>query len=237
MSMFIRTPDIKDAELELALLAMPAKKRQRALWRIANGVKKASIRNAKRQQDPDGSPWPKRKKASYKRKMLSKLPSVLAINDKVQDIVEIYLPRSLEGESRFHTGTIAKMHETGYSIRREAKAHKRNMDSYEASKGLTNGNATKAQAKLLMKLGFQRRGKKGKYIKASSRWVQDNISYLQARMLIAKLLGNEPKASWTIDLPKRKFLGVSPKEANAIFKRVMQGINYGWQVKKQDMRG
>ncbi|WP_345868398.1 phage virion morphogenesis protein [Shewanella algae] len=236
MSMFIRSPDIKDAELELALLAMPAKKRQRALWRIANGVKKASIRNAKRQQDPDGSPWPKRKKARDKRKMLTKLPAALAINDKIQDVVEIYLPRSLGGKSRFHTGVIASMHEDGHKFRVQADVHKKRMAKLATFRRMT-GPATKKQARLLRQLGFRRQGKKGKYVKATASWIVENISYKQAGLLIGKLIGNEPKESWTIDLPKRKFLGVSPKEANAIFKRVMQGINYGWQVKKQDMRG
>lgn len=243
MKLQIKAPksaSLEQTKLELALLALPSKKRARALWRMADLVKKYSQRNAKRQQSPDGRPWAARKKGrkrGNKDKMMRFIPKALAVKS-TEDEGTVYFKKPTKGNKRYHSGTVANMHEKGYRIHREAKKHAKAMKAYEQRKNLDAGKATRAQAKFLVKLGCKRRGKKkGHYIKASAKWIVENMSFLQAGIVIAKLQSKEHKNAWDIALPKRKFLGVTMAEQSKIFKRVMQGINFGWNVKKQDMKG
>lgn len=240
MTINIAVKKIDETQLQLALVAMPQKKRERFLWRMASEIKKRAQANAKSQQNIDGTPWKerkaKRKKGSGRSKMFRFLPANMAVRSTPQ-FGTVSFKRSTSGKSKYHSGTIASQHATGARIRRSSAQHAQAMQAYEARKGLDKGNATRSQAKFLVKLGCKRKGKNGKYIRATPSWIVENMSFLQAGLVIAKLQGKEKQATWDIQLPERNFLGVSSKEETKIFQRVMQGINYGWQVKKQDMRG
>lgn len=244
MSLKINVKNIEETQAQLALLAMPLKKRQRALWRIAKQIKIKSASNAKKQQSPDGVKWEPRKKKrkkGNKTKMLREIPKHMKITDSVQDQVEIYFDRAIQGKAQFATGTIGAMHSDGRKIKRDKAKHIKAMQAYAQRKGLDEqGKATRKQAIYLRKLGFKKPGKKkGSYVNAGTDWIMDKVSYMQAVALISELQ-NKPKSkgsSWTIDLPKREFLGITVQQRQQIFHRVMRDINYGWNVKKQDMRG
>lgn len=240
MSLKIVAKNVDETQLQLALVAMPQKKRERFLWRMASSVKKQAQANAKNQRNIDSTPFAerktKRKKGGNRNKMFRYLPANLVVKS-TSSHGTVSFKKQLRGKSRFHSGTIASQHATGARIRRDAAKHAQAMQAYEARKGLDKGNATRNQARFLVSLGCKRRGKKGKYIKATARWIVENMSFLQAGLIIASLQGKQKQTAWDIKLPERNFLGVSSKEEQKIFQRVMQGINYGWQVKKQDMRG
>lgn len=240
MSLIITPQGLNDAQMELALLALPAKKRQRALWRIADGIRQNSKRNDKAQQDPEGKPWTPRKhqrKRGNKTKMFRYLPNGMKVKD-TPEYAEVYFARATKGNSNFSAGVIANMHQTGTSVHINGSNFKRKMREYEQRKGLDKSAATVKQARFLVKLGMKRRNKK-RWVRATSSWIQQNISYQQAGLLISKLQNDTAagKSSWDVKLPKRGLLGISQQEGRKIFRRVMQGINYGWNVKKQDMRG
>ncbi|MGL5846232.1 MAG: phage virion morphogenesis protein, partial [Aeromonas veronii] len=66
--MIIITMDARRSQDQLNLLALPAKKRKRLVWRAAAELKKLAARHVRQQQDPNGKPWAPRKRG--KRKML-----------------------------------------------------------------------------------------------------------------------------------------------------------------------
>lgn len=69
----------------LASLALPPKKRQRLLWRLAKyGLIAAAKRNVRNQQTPEGTPWPGRK-TKRRGKMLRNMPKLLHIREPGQN--------------------------------------------------------------------------------------------------------------------------------------------------------
>ncbi|MCW3171219.1 phage virion morphogenesis protein [Shewanella subflava] len=255
MNFKVNVNNLKETQLQLALLALPLKKRRRAMWRMADSVRKKSQTRAKQQKSPDGTPWApikrKRKAGGKRDKMFRKIPNYMRISQpkETSDLARVYFQPQMPGKGKFSTGVIANMHSTGYTITRNKAEYSASMQRYEARKGHDKGNATRAQAKYLIKLGMKRRVAKsevsqrkklGAYtVRATAGWIVENISYMQAGMLITKLK-NESKSSkpsWNIKLPAREILGANVEEQTKIFKRVMQGINHGWNVKKQDMKG
>lgn len=240
MTLKIVANNIEQTQLQLALIAMPAKKRERFLWRVADLVKKRSQSNAKGQKSLDGTAWTvrknKRKKGPKKDKMFRFLPKYLAVKS-TPSFGTVAFKRQVKGKGKYHSGTIANQHATGARIHKDSAKHAQSMQAYEARKGLDNGNATRNQAKFLVKLGCKRKGEKGRYIRASAKWIVEKMSFLQAGLVIASLQGKKKHDSWDIKLPERNFLGVNRSEEAKVFQRVMQGINYGWKVKKQDIRG
>lgn len=240
MSLSIVAKNIELTQLQLALIAMPAKKRQRILWRMADLIKKRSQSNAKGQKNLDGTPWAERKRerksGAQKDKMFRYLPNSLTASSTPQ-FGTVSFKKKTKGKAKFHAGTIANQHAKGARIHKESAKHAQAMQAYEARKGLDKGNATRGQARFLVKLGCKRRGQKGKYIRATVKWIVENMSFLQAGLVISSLQGKEKHDAWDIKLPERNLLGINRSEEMKVFKRVMQGMNYGWQVKKQDMRG
>lgn len=214
----------------LKLATMPAKQRTRFLWRLGDGLKKATARNVRTQRTPDGQPWTPRKRKPRKggkKKMLTGLPALLAIDNTAIDMTL----RFRKGSMPVHAGVVAGTHNDGMNQRRTADQASRNKPKREPE------TATKAQAKRLRLLGYKRRGKRGKYVNASTKWIQENLSYRQAGMLIKKLKDEPVKRSWDIELPARQFMGANEAERAKIIRRVMQGIGYGWNVKKQQTKG
>lgn len=210
----------------LKLLAMPPEQRDRLVWRAANMVKKKSAANVRGQKTPEGDAWPARKRG--KRKMLMGMPKLMYIDDKQHGVAIIKLKK---GRMDVHGALVGKVHSDGHVFQRtteQASAFKQPDPSAPASR---------RQARKLRELGFKRRGKKaGHYVSASIKWITENLSYNQAGLLIKKLSGKKPKRSWVIKLPARPFLGVTARERQEIFAEALRGINYGWDVKKQQMR-
>ncbi len=214
----------------LAAEELPAKKRQRLLWRVAkNGIIAAAKRHQRNQTAPDGTPWTPRKRG--KGKMLKGLPKLLAVRDmpEIQG-VRIYLRGGnyRNGNKPIAAGLVGAVQQDGAHIQMKASSAPR--------KPQANKPALPRQAKRLRALGYkERKGKR--WVKASSKRIMETLSMAQAGLLIRKLKGTPSKSTWTIDLPGRVFLGVSDDEFNNILAGQMQAIGFGWDVNAQDIRG
>lgn len=221
---------LKQMRAALAAADLPAKKRQRLLWRIAKlGIIVAAKRNQRNQTAPDGTPWTPRKRG--KGKMLKGMPKLLAVRDmpEIQG-VRIYLKGGnyRNGTKPIAAGLVGAVQQDGASINMTASGAPR--------KAQANRPALPRQAKKLRALGYKMR-QGNKWVKPSSKKIIETLSMAQAGLLIKKLRGTPAKRTWTIDLPGRVFLGVSNEEFNKILARQMQAIGFGWDVNAQDIRG
>lgn len=222
------TLDTRRSKDQLNLLALPAKKRKRLVWRAANEMKKLAARHVRQQQDPNGQPWAPRK--CGKRKMLRGLPKLLQIREPRQDVAELGFTK---GTMSAHAGIIANTHQKGHIYKMTAASRRR----IAPSEGGKQKQASKAQARKLRELGFKRPGqRKRSYRSASLGWITSNLNYAQAGLLIKKLKDEPVKESWEIALPARPFLGANAKQREQAFARALQSINYGWDVNKQDLK-
>lgn len=239
--MITLTLDTRRTQEQLKLLAMPPKQRQRLIRRAANEIRKMSVRNLTRQQTPDGRAWPGRKHG--KRKMLLGLRKLIVIAEKPgQDQAQL---RFQGGNYGAHPGVIAGTHQRGHTYQVNAAQQARKLAKPEQGAGTASGDApaspdkmaTRAQARKLRALGFKRPGKrKGHYRSASLGWITEHLGYAQAGLLIKKLKDEPTKTSWQITLPARAFLGATKAQREQAFARALQGINYGWDLNKQDLR-
>lgn len=209
---------------------LPPKKRQRLLWRIAKlGIITAAKRHQRNQTDPDGNPWPARKRG--KGKMLRQLPKLLHVREMPErEAVRIYFKggKYNNGNNPVSAGLIAGVHQDGASFSMSADRAPR--------PDQRNKPALPRQAKKLRALGFKML-KNGKYVKATSAHILNTMSMAQAGLMIKKLRGKPSKSTWKIDIPSRVFLGVSDTEFNNIMARQLQAIGFGWNVKAQDIKG
>ena len=133
------TLDTRRSQDQLNLLALPAKKRKRLVWRAANEMKKLAARNVRQQQDPNGQPWAPRKRG--KRKMLRGLPKLLQIREPRQDVAELGFTK---GTMSAHAGVIANTHQKGHTYKMTAASRRR----IAPSDGGKQKQASKAQSKL-----------------------------------------------------------------------------------------
>lgn len=226
-------------EQQMTLLMMPAAKRKRLMWRIgARGMIPLARRNVKAQQTPDGKSFTRRRHG--RRKMLTRLPRYLTAESSTANkaVVRFKYASGYDG-GRSSPGTVAGAHQRGSSQHRTASQAKRfNRVSADAPCSLN-------QARKLKKLGYrklvaQQEGKRRQSRRTASvsmKWMRENLSFRQAGLLIKKLSQQPSRQSWVIKLPARPFLGATPEQAREIIARQLQGIDYGWQVKAQDIKG
>ncbi|EBR5101897.1 hypothetical protein B2O45_17235 [Salmonella enterica] len=213
-------------------------KRKRLLWRIAkNGVIGATKANAKKQHTPDDKSWPERAKGHGHKKMMRKLPGMLGVRQVDSDTVKVVF----RGGKRTKAAVIAYAQQHGATIQMNCSQLKGN------GKGQKNHSATKSQAKKLNTLGFKApvmvtKGRKGKYTHrreyraVAQKWITENLNMAQAGLIIRKLEDKAPVDSWTIHLPARPFLGITDDQLAASIARELQGIQYGSNIKKQDIK-
>lgn len=221
-----------DMQKALKGLELPPKKRQRFLWRMAKyGVIAAAKRNVKNQQSPDGQNWQARK-SPWRKKMLRNMPKLLHIKEMPQtESVRIYLQggKYRNGAKNVPAGVVgyAQQHGMNVTISRKQVQSQQNSDP--------NRLATKKQAKKLRDLGYQ--VKTGKRLKKPTvKQITETMSFNQAGLLIKKLSGKTAKASWTIDVPARVFLGMSDSDFKKALARQLQGIGFGADIKAQDIK-
>ncbi|EBK4297051.1 TPA: hypothetical protein ACIBS5_004528 [Salmonella enterica subsp. diarizonae serovar 60-67:z35:-] len=213
-------------------------KRRRLLWRIAqNGVIRITKVNAKKQHTPDDRSWPARAKGHGHKKMIRKLPAMLGVRQAGTDTVKVVF----SGGQKTKAAVIAWAQQHGATISMSRSKLAGN------GKGQKNRPATKYQAKKLIALGFKapimvQKGRKGKYTQhrqyrtVSQKWIQAEMNMAQAGLIIRKLEGKTPVDSWTIHLPPRAFLGITDDQLADSIAREIRGIQYGWNVKKQDIK-
>ncbi len=200
---------------EMRRLDLTPRKRRRLLLRIArHGIIAAAKRNQRRQQSPDGTPWPARKRG--KGKLLPKLPKLLAVREiPEQGKVVIYLRG--DGRRGLPPGALGYIHAEGMST---------TINAGNLRGRAEQGPATRAQARALRKLGHRHR-QEGRLVKSSAAWIEQNLRSAQAGLLIRKLSDQPVHATWRIELPAREFLGVNDDEFARILARHIQGLNYG----------
>lgn len=222
----------KDMQQALNGLALPPKKRQRFLWRMAKyGVIAAAKRNVRNQQRPNGTAWPARQ-SQYKKKMLRNLPKLLHIKEMPQiDAVRIYLQggQYRNGTKPVPAGVVgfAQQHGMHVTVRRQQLDSQQRRDPSRL--------ATHKQAKKLREFGYQvKRGKRWR--KPTVKQITETLSFYQAGLLIKKLSGKTAKKSWTIDVPARAFLGMSDCDFKKALARQLQGIGFGADVNAQDIK-
>ncbi|EMD4459913.1 hypothetical protein VQ286_002360 [Salmonella enterica] len=213
-------------------------KRKRLLWRIAkNGVIGATKANAKKQHTPDDKSWPERAKGHGHKKMMRKLPGMLGVRQVDNDTIKVVF----RGGKRTKAAVIAWAQQHGATIQMNRSQLKGN------GKGQKSHPATKLQAKKLNALGFKApvvvtKGRKGKYTHrreyraVAQKWITEHLNMAQAGLIIRKLEGKAPVDSWTIHLPARSFLGITDDQLAASIARELQGIQYGSNIKKQDIK-
>ncbi|ENU7736836.1 hypothetical protein ACE3YX_003448 [Salmonella enterica] len=213
-------------------------KRKRLLWRIAkNGVIGATKANAKKQHTPDDRTWPERAKGHGHKKMMRKLPGMLGVRQVDSDTIKVVF----RGGKRTKAAVIAWAQQHGATINMNRSQLQRNGQNQKGHP------ATKYQAKKLNALGFKApvmvtKGRKGKYTHrreyraVAQKWITEHLSMAQAGLIIRKLEGKTPVDTWTIHLPARPFLGITDDQLAASIARELQGIQYGSNIKKQDIK-
>lgn len=196
-----------NVQKRLQLMTLPGPKRRRMLAQIGRQIQRDARRRLRQQRNVDGSPWAPRKDGSG-RKMLRKMGKH-AYYKVTADFTEV----SFKGR----IGAIAKEQQEG--IRQTVTAGQART---RAGQPRYDDPATRRQAKALRDAGYKirRKGTKG-WRKPSLKWTQENLKQGQAGLIIKILRDEASKASWTIELPSRSFLGVTQRDirqmVNTIF--------------------
>ncbi len=125
----------------LKALAMPAKKRERLLRRVAKEVQKISKRNITKQQSPDGKAWKarKNKRKGKSKKMLTGFKKLIYVEAN-KDVATISVGKGSYG---IHGAYVANFHQQGHKRR----AHKNNTPSGRKNKLSDTAMCTRGQAK------------------------------------------------------------------------------------------
>ncbi len=213
---------LKALRKQLNSLALPQKKRQRLLWRLAKyGLMPAAKRNVRNQAGPDGQKWQGRQ-TKRKGKMLRNMPKLLHIREMPEiDGVRVYLSGGgyRNGKKSIAAGTVGYAQQNGMSV----TVNRRQVEKKSRVASLP---ATTRQAKRLRALGYK--VKKGKrWRKPAFREIQESMTMAKAGLLIRTLSGKAVKTSWSVDVPARPFLGISQEDFNKALARQLQGIGYG----------
>jgi len=213
---------LKDVRRRLASLELSAKKRQRLLWRLAKyGLMPAAKRNVRNQTGPDGEKWQGRQ-TKRKGKMLRNMPKLLHIREMPEiSGVRVYLSGGgyRNGKKSIAAGTVGYAQQNGMSV----TVSRRQVEKKGRTESLP---ASTRQAKRLRALGYKvRKGKRWR--KPAFKEIQESMSMAKAGLLIRLLSGKAAKASWSVDVPARPFLGISQEDFNKALDRQLQGIGYG----------
>lgn len=209
-----------DVEAQLALVSLPHKLRRRLLNRVALRLRTPMRRRIRKQQDVNGGAFAPRKRPREdgNTKMLSGLAAHISVTRLTSDEAQL-------GWKSRKTAIIANVHNSGMEQTRTAA-------QMRAWSRQSPGTATERQAKRLHRLGYLVRVPSnlpvdytyvgGKRIRRrmnkwdmrwehpSVSWIQENLSFEQAGLLIKKLKGERSRPqTWKIRLPKREFFGVA----------------------------
>jgi len=180
------------------VMALKKEQRQRLQGQLARKIRVFTRKRLRDQRNIGGAPWDPRK--SGKGKMLKGFSKKLQTKSGVDEAIIHF--------GSGPTGNIATAQQEG---------EKTHWDSAKAKRlnGTPNYNApaTKGMARALREAGFKIRRENGKGWKSPSlKWITENLKLGQAGLILKELRGDASKDSWTIMLPSRSFLGVSPGE-------------------------
>ncbi|MBF0639786.1 phage virion morphogenesis protein [Pseudomonas protegens] len=202
---------------QLALLSLTPQLRRRLLNNVTKRVRSMSRKRIREQKNLDGSPFEARKgSAKGKKKMEAGLGKLLQVTRVSADEAALGWRNAL-------TSYVAAQQHNGASERRTAAQMR------QLSRVPDGQPSTVLQAKRLRTLGFKvhQPGKKGRTRPAVA-WIQTNIGYAQAGLLIRILSNGNAEStgaqSWEITLPKRQFLGSSDQDTSQLVTLVLQQI-------------
>lgn len=197
-----------DAQQQLQLLALPAAKRRRLL---NNASKRLRTRNARRinaQRNLDGSRFERRQGADN-RKMLRGLGKRLLVT-------QLTANQAVLGWRQRRTSRIASEHQSGLSSTMTA-ARLRS----QSKNTRYNEPASRAQARALLKAGYQIRNGK-RWRRPTQGAIVDRLTSGQAGLILSQLQGHTKQHSWKIDLPARDALGASARDIREVVSTVLQ---------------
>jgi len=206
-----------EAQQQLALRAMPPRLRKRLLNRVAMRLRTTWRKRVRDQRDLSGSGF-KPRASKRKKKMLTGLAKALGVPRLTSEEVEL-------GWGRKKNSMIAAVNNAGMTQRVTAAQMRR-------FKRLNPLMATRAQAKKLRQLGYKvlaagknKRGR-ARYMRPSLSWIQENVRYAKAGLLIRLLKDETPgPQAWDIVLPKREFFGpTSAQEVSALVELLLPQI-------------
>lgn len=224
----------------LKALAMPAKKRERLLRRVAKEVQKISKRNITKQQSPDGKAWKarKNKRKGKSKKMLTGFKKLIYVEAN-KNAATISVGKGSYG---IHGAYVANFHQQGHKRR----AHKNNTPSGRKNQLSDTAMCTRGQAKALRDIGYEvyarrinPKAKRGSKRVPTIKWMTQNLTQYEVRGAFKQLreLGLvRIKSTWEIVVPPRKFLGASRTNLRNAWTRAFQGIDYGWNVQPKHLK-
>lgn len=209
-----------DVEAQLALLQLPATKRKRLLNRVALRLRTQWRQRIRDQRDLALSPFAPRKikRKGQKKRMLTGLAKSLHVVRLTNDHAQL-------GWGVRKLAMIANTHNKGMTYRVTAAQ----LRSYTKN---TPRFATREQAKRMRRLGYKRqrpgknkRGKQNSW-RPGVAWIQENIKYGQAGLVIQKLKGEKlGPPSWDVKIPAREFFGIaSQQEVSALVAHLLPQI-------------
>lgn len=223
--------NLKAMETAKNILNLPEGKRRTLMRSVGRRVRKNARDNTRAQENIDGSKWAPRKKRKDKieygrngkrknnGKMLKNITKGKHLNVRTvgSDAVKVDWARP-------GIGRLAKQHQDGMDVFFSMAAN-------HQSTGMGHGYgdpATERQAKALVVSGFKirkarkqglgkkwaakRRRKHGAspYVRPTLKWVQDNLTFGQAGLILADVFGyGGATENWQIKAPARSFLGVN----------------------------
>lgn len=209
-----------DAEAKLALLQLPPDKRKRLLNRVALRLRTQWRQRIRDQRDVHLSPFEPRKikHKGQKKRMLTGLARSL-------HVVRLTPSEAELGWGSRKLAMIASVHNAGMTYRASAAQLRR-------WKKVNPLMATREQAKRLRRLGYKRelpgKNKRGKQNgwRPGVAWIQENVKYAQAGLIIQKLKGEKlGPPSWDVKIPAREFFGIaSQQEVSALVAHILPQI-------------
>lgn len=220
----------------LGKIDMSPAKKQRLLIRLAQkGVIPAAKRHVREQKNVDGSSFAKRRYGD--RALLKGLPKFLKTHSMPStSSVRVYLAgrdyRQPYGQKTISVGAVGYIQSHGVTFTVNASQLKT-----VAMQKANRQPCTRRQAIKLRKLGYTVKGKRaGTRRKPSPAELETLLQKGQAGVIIRAMQGIPSKESWFVSIPSRRFLGVNDDEFTQILARQLQAIDYGWDIKPQDIK-
>lgn len=185
--------DDKLLQAQLLLLELKPMKRRNMLRKIIRKLKTKTRQRLRTQTDYDGKKFAPRKDGS-KKKMLRKLARHMKDTATAND-AKLYFANPVVSSIAY-----AQQHGLDETVR---------ASDFKPVSG--DKNASRAQAKTLLKLGYKTRAD-GKLKRVSQRWIMSNLSSKQAGAIIRAMRKTRSKRSWIIPGTARAFLGANQND-------------------------
>lgn len=209
---------------QIEALALPANKRKKINTMLGREVIKQSRARIRKQKTLSGTSFKSRANGK-KKKLLSRLMK--------GKLVKVWAgPNTAKvGWENAGIGKVARANQDGFIDTFNArKVLKQEIKSGEPR---ADENATRAQAKQLVKLGYKRKvgtyksgNKKGqsRTKRVSQSWIVENMTMGYAGRLIKILDDKETKQIWNVVIPARPFFGLNKTEIKTLGKQIIDDV-------------